>query len=94
MFKKMQAKLDQLERNSSQNNSGHNTGGNDIRGKTGGRKRKTPDNPHFSRRTTDKYCWTHGACAHDSAHCTAKANGHQDSATFENKLGGSKAFCG
>ena len=55
--------------------------------------RKTPDNPSFSRNTTDKYCWTHGGCAHESANCKAKAQGHKDGATFENKMGGSKAFC-
>ena len=58
----------------------------------GNRKRKTPDNASFNRRTTNKYCWTHGGCSHTSAECKAKANGHKDEATFENKMGGSKAF--
>ena len=56
-------------------------------------KRKTPDDASFNRRTTNKYCWTHGGCAHNSAECKAKATGHKDEATFENKMGGSKAFC-
>ena len=55
--------------------------------------KKTPDQPNFKRRTIDKYFWTHGACAHNSNNCTHPALGHKNEATFENKLGGSKAFC-
>ena len=55
--------------------------------------RKTPDNPSFTRRKTDKYCWTHGGCTHESKDCMAKAQGHQNNATFSDKKGGSKAFC-
>ena len=57
------------------------------------KKRKTPDNPSLNRRTTSKYCWTHGGCAHNSNECTVKAEGHDDEATFADKRGGSKAFC-
>ena len=39
------------------------------------------------------YCWTHGACAHPSPECKNKRPGHQDAATFENKMGGSTAYC-
>ena len=39
------------------------------------------------------YCWSHGACAHPSPECKNKRPGHQDAATFENKMGGSVAFC-
>ena len=45
------------------------------------------------RRNTSKYCWTHGACSHESSDCNAKAQGHQDSATFNNKMGGSTYYC-
>jgi hypothetical protein len=38
---------------------------------------------------TSKYCWTHGACAHQSADCRTKATGHQDAATLSNKMDGS-----
>ena len=55
--------------------------------------RKTPDDASFNRFKTDKYCWTHGGCSHTSSECNMRAPGHQDSATFENKQGGSKAFC-
>ena len=45
------------------------------------------------RRNTSKYCWTHGACSHSSAECNNKREGHQDSATFANKQGGSTYYC-
>ena len=45
------------------------------------------------RRTTSKYCWTHGACAHSSKDCRNRQEGHREEATFSNKLGGSTAFC-
>ena len=87
MFKKMDEKIDRLE--SDNNRGGRNGGGGNGDGNT---NRKTADNPQFTRRKTDKYCWTHGGCAHNSADCTAKAPGHRDTATFSNKIGGSKAF--
>ena len=80
VLKAMQEELNKLKR-------GTNTSSSTKKG------RKTPDNASFSRNTTDKYCWTHGGCAHESANCNAKAPGHKDNATFENKMGGSKAFC-
>ena len=55
--------------------------------------RKTPDDASYPRRVTNKYCWTHGGCTHDSPDCQGKANGHQDGATFANQMGGSKAYC-
>ena len=67
-----------------------NGGGNN------GRKRefkKTPDDPPYTRANTEKYCWTHGACNHESKECTRRAPGHEAKATKPNKLGGSKAFC-
>ena len=41
----------------------------------------------------DKYCWTHGGCGHQGKKCKHKAQGHQDNATFRNKMGGSTAYC-
>ena len=55
--------------------------------------RKTPDNASLRRNNTSKYCWTHGACGHTSNQCKAKAPGHQETATFEDRQGGSKAHC-
>ena len=34
------------------------------------------------------YCWRHGACNHRSIDCRDKGNGHQDDATFANRMGG------
>ena len=62
-------------------------------GRRGRNNRRTPDNASFNRRVRDKYCHTHGACNHVSRDCTRKAPGHRDEATFENRLGGSNAFC-
>ena len=39
------------------------------------------------------YCWTHGGCGHLGAACRDKQQGHQDAATFVNKMGGSIANC-
>ena len=41
-----------------------------------------------------KYCWTHGACAHESSVCETPAPGHKNEASFKNKMGGSTAYCG
>ena len=91
MFQTMQSEIKnlkhELEKSSPQNAKDKNK----RRGRN--QNRKTPDEPDFQRRTTDKYCWTHGGCAHTSADCKAKAPGHQNSATFSNKQGGSKGFC-
>ena len=54
---------------------------------------KTPDDATKKRWHTNKYCWTHGGCGHTSDKCNTKAEGHQDEATFERKMGGSKAYC-
>ena len=55
--------------------------------------RKTPDSGGRRRTNISKYCWSHGACAHDSPNCPNKAPGHQNSATFANKMDGSCARC-
>ena len=66
-FEKMDARLkvqeDVLKDISNRNQGGSNPSG----GKGGYRKRKN----------TSKYCWTHGACAHDSKSCSNKKLGHQ-----------------
>jgi hypothetical protein len=55
--------------------------------------KKTPDDASFPRRTTDKYCWTHGGSNHSSADCSRQAEGHKTDATFTARRGGSNAFC-
>ena len=69
----------------------HNQRGGTKRGS--GTTQKTPDNASFHRKKTSKYCWTHGACDHTGEECNNRAPGHKASATKENKMGGSKAFC-
>lgn len=84
--------LQQLQQSmrSGQDNQGNNQGNNRRGRRT---PKKTPDDASFNRTETEKYCWTHGACGHHSAICRARAPGHQTTATFEDKMGGSKAFC-
>ena len=59
----------------------------------------TPDNqnPHRSHfrhcRNLSSYCWTHGACSHQSKDCRNKRQGHKDEASVANKLGGSTSYC-
>ena len=50
------------------------------------------NNSNKIRTKTDKYCWTHGGCAHTSKNCRNKKPGHQDDATFENRMGDSTAY--
>ena len=55
----------------------------------GGRKR----NPGRRFDFYNRYCWSCGGCDHWGRNCTSKKTGHQDSATFRNKLGGSVDNC-
>jgi hypothetical protein len=48
---------------------------------------------HFRQRNTSIYCWTHSGCEHLSAVCFSKLPGHQDTATFDNKMGGNTNNC-
>jgi hypothetical protein len=70
---------------------GHNNGGGGYNngGYHNPRGRAQPYRP----RTISSYCWTHGACAHASATCLTKHTGHQDAATFLDKMGGSTNHC-
>ena len=45
------------------------------------------------RRNTSKYCWSHGACAHEGSECKYPKPGHKKEATFANKMGGSLDYC-
>jgi hypothetical protein len=74
---------------SSQNPTHPAQGGTSRRNKP----KKTPDEASFPRRTTDKYCWTHGGCNHSSANYSRQAEGHKADATFASRKGGSNAFC-
>ena len=71
----------------------NNPGNNNNNNTRPRRNRKTPDNHNYGRRVTTQYCWTHGGCNHVSKDCRTKAAGHCDDATFENRMGGSNAYC-
>jgi hypothetical protein len=47
----------------------------------------------YRQRNTSIYCWTRGGCGHTSSQCTNKLPGHQDTATFTNKMGGNTNNC-
>ena len=72
----------------SQNTHNPSTGGSTRRN-----RQKTPDDASFPRRTTDKYCWTHGGSNHSAADCSRQAEGHKMDATFTSRKGGSNDFC-
>ena len=57
---------------------------------------KQKRSPPASTFTPWTYCWTHGGKmrnGHDSKTCRSKADGHQNEATFTNKLNGSTQNC-
>ena len=96
----MQAAQQQMQQQGNQNGASNqqaNGGGNRNRNQNGGGRqrvnRRTPDNATFNRRDTSAYCHTHGACNHTSMDCNKKAPGHKNTATLENRMGGSNAFC-
>ena len=45
--------------------------------------------PRRRKRNQQKYCWTHGACNHWGCDCRTKAKGHDNTATFQDRKGGS-----
>ena len=51
--------------------------------------RQNYDQANNNKRRKMYYCWTHGACFHPGHKCRNKAQGHQDNATFQNRMGGS-----
>jgi uncharacterized phage-associated protein len=70
----------------------HSRGG---RGRSafGAHGRGRGDGGRSRQRNTSLYCWTHGGCGHTSATCLAKLPGHQDAATFVNKMEGNPLRC-
>jgi hypothetical protein len=75
-------------------NHGHGGRGGRGRGRSAGRfGNGGRGNNQFRQRNMSLYCWTHGGCGHIGTECNAKLPGHQDSATFQNKMGGNTANC-
>lgn len=62
------------------NQGGRGRGGG--RGRNGGRGRGNDGRRMF-------YCWSHGWCYHPSAYCRNRNEGHEPSATVDNRMGGS-----
>ena len=67
--------------------------GNDRTNSQRPRRNNERNGERRQRRDISKYCYTHGACAHTGTDCRAKTTGHQDAATFTNKMGGSTLYC-
>ena len=68
---------------------------NQLKSLTRNRTSRTPNvrpQTSFRRTNASKYCWTHGACGHNSMECCNKKVGHVNHATFDNKFGGSTFF--
>ena len=55
--------------------------------------RKTPYNVSFPHSIINLYFWTQGGCNHLSKDCKRRGKGHQATATFANKMGGSTVYC-
>ena len=70
-----------------------NGSGNDRTNSQRPRRNNDSTGERRQRRDITKYCYTHGACAHTGTDCRAKTTGHQDAATFANKMGGSTLYC-
>lgn len=67
------------------------TMGNKNNGGGGGnRNRQRNSNLMTNEAGHSLYCWSHGLCNHRSSRCRNKADGHQDNATFNNRMGGSE----
>ena len=62
------------------------------RGSYHGRGRNT-GRSNFRQRNLSEYCWTHGACGHRGHNCMGKLPNHQDTASFQNKMGGNTNNC-
>jgi hypothetical protein len=75
-----------------QNPFNGNNSGYQGRGRGRGRSREGRGNS-YRQRNTSIYCWSHGACGHSSANCNNKLAGHQDAATFQNKMNGNTNQC-
>lgn len=81
------------------NRGGRGTrGGRGARGGRGGRGALNTTNifgrhPRWHRSNVSRYCWSHGACNHNSSECNNPLPGHQNAAIFENRMGGCNHYC-
>ena len=71
-------------------------GGDRGRGGRNGYRGRLRDITNAGRQSQTKnssYCWTHGACNHQSKDCENPADGHKKTATFQNMMKGSTKRC-
>ena len=79
--------------NNNNGNNGNNSNSNGNRNENNQGNNNNNDRRNNRSRDPNKYCWTHGACVHNSASCRTPASGHQTTATFSNMMGGSTNRC-
>jgi len=91
MMRQMQA----VQLNLTNNSNGGNDSSNNVanNNNNNSQRRNNTNGRSRGRLNTSKYCWSHGACAHDSSTCRDQKEGHKAEATFSNKMGGSTAYC-
>jgi hypothetical protein len=81
-------------RNGNRNNNGNpNNNNNNNNNNNGNPNDNNTNRNNGNINRSGKYCWTHGACAHDSCACRTPGQGHQTAATFANMMGGSTHGC-
>ena len=81
--------------NSGRNSNNNNNGSNNNNRNTNNNNNSNNNNNRSSKfvRDVSHYCYTHSACSHDSKDCFKADNNHNNNATFDNKIGGSTAYC-
>ena len=81
--------------NNNNNSNNNNNGNNNNNRNTNNNNNSNNNNNRSSKfvRDVSHYCYTHGACSHDSKDCFKVDNNHNNNATFDNKMGGSTAYC-
>ena len=81
--------------NNGRNSNNNNNGSNNNNRNTNNNNNSNNNNNRSSKflRDVSHYCYTHDACSHDSKDCFKTNNNHNNNATFDNKMGGSTAYC-
>ena len=99
MMKNMESMRTHLEvaqaapRSNFRSGNQYRAGRGQKRGRVRGQGRISNCNQSQRRAYVGKYCWTHGNCAHTSAECETRTEGHRADATFVNRQGGSTNNC-
>ena len=76
--------IQNLQNQISELNMNKNNGNNGRNRNRGYGNNHNNNSSHRRRLNMSKYCWTHGACAHDSNKCKSPADCHKSESTFEN----------